>query len=120
MKRRHGFSLVEVMAALVVLSTAILALVSVQIMALRTDPKSRERHTASLQAETTLAGVRQELWEDFDRSVVQPRHRLDDRFELEVAETLEGPDLKRIDITVYWTDVHGEQVYRLWTKLLRE
>ncbi|MGE0492326.1 MAG: prepilin-type N-terminal cleavage/methylation domain-containing protein [Vulcanimicrobiota bacterium] len=117
----RAFTLAEVLVAMAVLSIALLGTLSMQTFALSTQSKSTQRHTASLVASTVLSEVEQSLKDDFETSTGRPRAAsTTPGFEVEVAEVVEDPDLKRVEVRVFWTDDQAEQNYRLWTRLLRE
>lgn len=117
----RAFTLAEVLVAMAVLSIALLGTLSMQTFALSTQSKSTQRHTASLVASTVLSEVEQSLKEDFDTDTTRVRAAsATPGFEVEVAEAVEDPDLKRVEVRVFWIDDQAAQSYRLWTRFIRE
>lgn len=114
----RGFTLVEVMIALVVLSIAVLGLVAAQIWALRSSEANRQRHTASEIASAQMASIESRLRADFTGTdVTQARTPVPDQagFDYQVTPAPEGSRLRNVEVRVFYQDRTGEHAYVLWT-----
>ena len=118
----RGPSLGELILSLLLTTLAVLGLVGVVSYSLRAQVKSSQAHVASVIAATRIEDARVTVLKDFALSLDLPRQAAPEQtgFEVAVRETREGDDLKRVDVSVYWTDREGPQQYDLWTKLVRE
>lgn len=109
--------------AFLVLSLAILGLVSVQVYALRAQSKMGERNVAAVIAASRLNALEGQLDQDFGRVVAAARAPLPDHpdYQLAIAErALPGLDnLKEVAVCVYWTDAHGPHEYCVWSRFLK-
>lgn len=118
--RLAGFTLAEVMVALVLLSIAALGLVSVQIYALGAMEGNRQRQTASVIAASEMARL-ESLHAGGRTLEARPRAPVEgqDGFEMEVREAQETgqPGLQRIEVEVFWSDDKTAHSYLLWTWL---
>ena len=116
----RGFSLAEVVVAFLVVTLAVLALVSVQIYVLRAQAKTTERSTASTLAASRLNSIESVLLQDFYAPVAASRAPLPEPPGFELAVTDEVLDqLREVHVAVYWTDANGPQEQALWTRFLR-
>ncbi|MGE0488705.1 MAG: hypothetical protein AB7S38_05790 [Vulcanimicrobiota bacterium] len=120
---KAAFALAEVMAALLVVSIALFALIALQIYALRSQQGASERHTASVLASSLIDEAINTLETDFAADVDQARQAASvTGFEYE--RTAE-PDpasalLKQLEVIVYWTDRDGEHHYTVSTKVVKK
>lgn len=105
------------MVALVLITIAVLGLVSVHIYSARAAQGNRERHTASLLAASRLHLLEEAVRQDFSVSVAAPRAPDPDQpaYEVEVLESLPEPTLKRVEVRIFWNSKQGPQQYSLWT-----
>ncbi len=115
--RRRGFNLAEVMVSLLLITIAVLGLVSVHIYSARAAQGNRGRHTASLLAASRLHALEEAVRQDFAVSVAAAKAPDPDQpdYQVEVLETLPEPTLKRVEVRVSWDSKEGPQRYDLWT-----
>ncbi|MCA9797054.1 MAG: prepilin-type N-terminal cleavage/methylation domain-containing protein [Candidatus Eremiobacteraeota bacterium] len=119
---RRGFSLLEVLLVIFVISVPLLALIASQMFGLRASSKSQERQTATIIAASLLEEAERELSGTFvSGSLNRPRQTVDDfpDYEYEMSEENVGAGLRRVAVTVFWSDRQGPQQLQLVTKLLR-
>lgn len=123
MPRMRGFTLAEVMLAVLILSLAVLGMLSVQAYAFRAQGKGTERNRASLLAASRMNAVEAKLKDDFGATLTQARAPVPDApgFELAVAQAAVPAlaDLREVLVTVYWTDDQGPHEYGLRTRILK-
>ncbi|MBI3926473.1 MAG: prepilin-type N-terminal cleavage/methylation domain-containing protein [Armatimonadetes bacterium] len=117
--RRSGFTLLEILVALAVVALGLLGLISVMIYSTRARIQGTERQTASVIALSLMSDAENALAADFGAPVGVARAPVagSPGYEAEVQAADERPGLKRVEVTVYWTDERGRQEFRLWTKL---
>lgn len=120
MRPRRGFTVIEVMVAVVFLSIALLGLIGTQIYAVRSTEGNRARLEASEIAATVMSGVESRLRQSFATSVAAEKTlvRGEDGPWYEVAERWEDEParkLRRVDVTVRYRDEGVEHAYALWT-----
>lgn len=120
---KAAFALAEVMAALLVVSIALFALIALQIYALRSQQGASERHTASVLASSLIDEAINSLETDFDVDVTQARQAssvagfdYERNAEPDPASAL----LKQVEVIVYWTDRDGEHRYTVSTKVVKK
>ena len=117
--KKHGVTLTEVMVALSFITIAIFGLLSVNLYAAKGQSASKERQMATVLAVSEMEDAERELRHEFttniDKLKTPSTFRPD--FEISRTATLVGgrPDLKRIDINIYWEDKNGPQTHNLWT-----
>lgn len=114
---RRGLNLAEVMVSLLLISIAVLGLVSVHLYSARAAQGNRSRHTASVLAASTMHQTEERVRQDFSVSVASPRqaHPEAAGYEYEILETLPEPTLKRVEVRVFWQTREGAQQYAIWT-----
>lgn len=116
--RACGFTLAEVMVALVLLSIAAFGLVSVQIYALGAMEGNRQQATASVIAASEMARIESGRARG-ERAAVRARAPVpgQDGFDMEVREEPETtqPGLQRVEVDVFWSDGKIDHHYLLWT-----
>ncbi len=119
---RRAFTLTEVMFCILLAVLGVLAFLSVVSYSLRARNKTSQRHEASVMATSFLNQAELDNWKDFSQSSARPRQPVPGHpgFEYAVTDQTEMPDLKRVDVLIYWQDKQGLQEYRLWTKFVRE
>lgn len=109
--RQTGFSLLEVMASILLLAVAVLALLGVLILNLRATSKPVERQTASLIAASALdlaeARLRADWTYNVDRGLAPHLYHPD--FEFSLYATDDNAMLKRLTAEVRWDDANGAQ-----------
>lgn len=119
----QGFSLVEVMAALFVLSVAVFAVLSVNAYTLRLNTSQQQLQTANSIASSQLAVVESVLKSDFHASteaistpLLQSRDFPEFSFAI-IDEGYEDPgqNLRAVTVVVYWDGKGGERDYELST-----
>ena len=113
------------MIAVGILAIALLALISILTFSLRAQSKGSKRHTASLLGASMLNQAGHDLLVNFDQTVVPatpPPFSIPNQpeFKGEIKETLENPDLKKIEVRIFWADQNGAQTETLTCKYLRE
>lgn len=125
--KRKAFTLAEVMVAVVLISIASLALIGVQIFALRAGETNRQQHTASVLANSLLAKRERECrnsQDAFDFLTHQAKTAVEDQagYLYTMDETRLGTNLKEIRVTVFYKQRHEdrdiEQSYPLKTVVL--
>lgn len=124
---RRGFTMVEMMFAIMILSVVLLALVSVLGSILDNQYQSRTYDKVSIAANTVFGQARQALAEHFERPLVPdvfPAGRQKvanlEGVSFEVTETRVRPDLKQVDLLIHWTDKQGHEHHKpMTTKFLR-
>lgn len=120
----------EVLLALVFTAFVVLAVVGAGLFAGKARGKSELHSQASWLATSLIHRCLEQLEGDFEAEVAVPEGTpvgppLDStgRFVYGVEESFihppEADDLKRIRVTVRWTDAQGEQTYQLSTKVSR-
>ena len=117
MRPARAFTLVEVLISIVLILVPLLALISAQIYLSKAGAKDEMRVTAAHLAASRLGSIEQQLRTSFAASQAANRapHASHPDFEIEVQEALTRPDLKRIEVFVYWDDPNGAQSYSAWT-----
>jgi Tfp pilus assembly protein PilV len=107
------------MVCLVILSIAILGLVSAQIYSLKVTTGNKMRHTASVIATTLMNEKEEALRANFSQSAAQPRIAFSgaEGFEYAISEEIVDTNFKKIDVDVYWTENGIEHTYSIWTNL---
>jgi len=112
------------MVAVVLISIASLALIGVQIFALRAGETNRQQHTASVLANSILAKRERESrnnQDDFDQVLHQAKTAVQDQagYLYTLDETMLGTNLKEIRVQVFYKQRHEdrdiEQSYPLKT-----
>ncbi|MBI2913109.1 MAG: prepilin-type N-terminal cleavage/methylation domain-containing protein [Chloroflexi bacterium] len=120
---RGGFTLAEIMVALLVVSIGLFALVALQIHSLRAQQGTTQRHTASLLAASLADEAVEQLEIDFGAAVDKSRQAATVagyEFEIRAAPDPASALLKQLEVVVYWTDRQGAQQYRLATKVVKK
>lgn len=117
--RLRGFTLAEVMVGLLIVSLAVLAMVSVQAYAFRAQTKGTGRNRASLLAASRLGAIEAALKEDFAASVDSARTVVEPGYELAVGSSSVLVSLKEVLVSVYWVDDQGPHEYDLRTRVLK-
>jgi len=124
----RGFSLLETLVFLVVITVAILGLLSAQVYALRCGNYNRHRHTASTLAESILSEATAQLNRKFDQDLSYPPQPVAYQPDFQSAllctyQPDSGGDqnLKRLVAAVYWRDPNQSQQRSLqvWTYVYR-
>lgn len=122
-------TLSELLFALVFIAVAVLAVVGIQIFALKAQQTSQERKDANLIATSVLWGAVDTLSSDFTTNVsvaegtsvgleLDPQNRFTYQVEeLPVAPPLTNAELRRIQVTVSWESKRGAQKHQLTTKV---
>ncbi len=119
MSRRAGFSLAEIMVALVLVSLGLLSLVSVVLYSLKAGQFNREHHTMVLLAGNQMAQLQSRLRVDFDADVATRSTQVfpeEPDYSYEVAVNDESPDRKRVDLTIHY---EGSPDLRTWVYVYR-
>lgn len=125
--RYSGFSMVEMMFAMMICTIVLLGLVSVLGSVLRNQAEGRNYEKVSIAANTVFGRAGEALAEDFERPLVpdvfpegrQPLPNLEG-LEFEISEETEREDLRRVDIILYWTDDKDKEHSKpMTTKFLR-
>lgn len=106
--------MVEMMFAIMICSIVLLGLLGVLTSVLRNQAEGRTYERISVAASTIFGRAGEALAENWSRPLVpdvfeagrQPVPNLEE-LAFEVEETAEKDDLKRVDVTLYWTDEGG-------------
>lgn len=117
-----GFTLGEILIAILFLAISVLAVIGIQTFAARSQTKAGERFRASQKAEAVMADIEETLRSDLDQDVSVERQTLPAAYNPEggvdfdyqvVSDFVGEPEdrLKSVRITVFWDDGHGEQSY---------
>lgn len=130
MQRRgtRGFTMIEMMFAIMICSVVLLALLSVLSSMLRYQKDGRAYEKVSVAANSILGQAGEALADDFERPLVPDvfpagRQALAsvEGVTFEVGEVAERVDLRRVDVTLYWLDGRGvEHSKTMTTKFLKE
>lgn len=122
----RGFTMVEMMFAIMILSIVLLALVSVLGTILDNQMSGRTYDKVSIAANMVFGQARLALAERFDRPLVPDvfpsgRQKLAnlEGVSYELSETKERKDLARVDLTIHWTDKNVDRHKTMSTKFLR-
>ena len=109
------------------MALAVLALMGVLSFSLRVRPKADSRLQAGLTASSLLNRAVRRLRQQFDvpvdvtRQLVPDPLNPDGRYEYEVVNTMvTPPDLRRVEVRVYWSDAQGSQQLDLFTLVARD
>lgn len=118
--------MMEMMFAIMILSIVLLALVSVLGSLLDQQMRGRSYDKVAIAANQVFGQARQALAEHFDRPLVPDvfsggRQKLADLegISYEVSQTMERPDLARVDLTIHWTEKTTDHHRSMSTKFLR-
>lgn len=116
----------EMMFAIMILSIVLLALVSVLGSLLDQQMRGRSYDKAAIATNQIFGQARQALAEHFDRPLVPdvfPSGRQTmpelEGFSYEITETMERPDLARVDLVLHWKEKTVEHHRAMSTKFLR-
>lgn len=113
-----AFTLAEILVFLGVVSVALLAILSVQIYAMRGSNFNRLRHTASNILSSEMNTIQQQLAMDFNAAPSHGRLLVSDHPEFSSAMSNvyadETEQLRKISLSVYWTD-ESEREFSAWT-----
>lgn len=119
----HGINLVEVLLAISVLAVATLALLSVRTLTLQARQKTSERQTAIALALEVMTDAQAKIEADFDvdleGTAAFQATGWPQGFSHTLTTQMEGPELRRVEVVLRWSDRHGLQEYRLWTKFTK-
>lgn len=108
------------MASLLVLSIALLALVGLLTVSLRAQQKSSLREGAAQVGAAALERAESRLDADWDAPVgYQGPDPADPRFTVSLTVQEENPLLKRLNVSVRWSDREGDQEERFQTAVTR-
>lgn len=115
--KSFGFNLAEVLVAILFLTLALFALISVNVYSLRATQSNRGRQLANLIATTELGEVEARLKVDFHRAVAAPVHPSSQfaGYRLEVRDLgyeNAARSLRRVQVLVYWEE-KGARSYDL-------
>ena len=109
-KRQSGFTLIEVMIALVILAAGILALATMQIVSIRTNAFSSEMTYATMLAQSRLEQIRNMPYSDITPGTVTDTvpasastKGMSYTVQTEVDDNTPATDMKTITLTVNWT-----------------
>ncbi|MDQ7821205.1 MAG: prepilin-type N-terminal cleavage/methylation domain-containing protein [Candidatus Eremiobacteraeota bacterium] len=118
-KRSRGFTLAEIMVCLLLLTIAVMGLVSTQIYSLKATGGNKYRHLASVIAYRVMSEKEKALRTDFSVSAAHSRSDVpgEEGFQYEVLEEAPGTSIKKVTVKVYWTEGTELKSYSLWTYL---
>jgi type IV pilus assembly protein PilV len=109
-RRQQGFTLIEVMIALVILATGLLALMTMQIVSIRANAFSSEMTYASMLAQTRLERIRNTPYANVNPGTVTdtvPASSLTKgmayNVETKVDDNKPATDMKTITLRIDWT-----------------
>jgi hypothetical protein len=120
--------MVELMFAIMIFSVVLLGLLGVLSSLVRYQSEGRAYEKVSVAANAIFGQAGEALARDFDKPLVpdlfpagrQPMANLEG-VTFEVMETAERPDLKRVDLTLYWTDERNIEHHKsMTTRFLKE
>lgn len=109
-----GFSMMELLFAMLILTVVIMGMVGVLASLIQRQAEGLNYEKVSIAGDLIFGQAGQALSENFDRPLIpdlfeegqQPIAELEG-FSVEVTETQERDDLKRVDIAIFWTDENG-------------
>ena len=120
--RSRGFTLAEIMVALVLLSIGLLSLLSVIIYSLKAGQFNREHHTMVVLSETQMSRVRSQLRIHFDAPVATNNPTTfseEPDYSYEVRTSDASPDRKRVELTIHYQGGAESQSLETWTYVYR-
>lgn len=107
-RKQSGFTLIEVMIALVILAVGILALMTMQIVSIRANAFSSEMTYAAMVGQSELEKVRNMNYDDVI-AVARTTHDVDPTtkgvaysIERQVQDNIPATDMKTVTLTVDW------------------
>ncbi len=106
-KKQSGFTLIEVMIALVILAVGILALMTLQIVSIRANAFSSEMTYASMLAQSRLEQIRNITYDSLSPGTVTDTVSASDvtkgtAYDVEMKIEDNTPDMKTVTLTVKW------------------
>lgn len=115
-KNRHGFSMVEMMFALLILSVVLLGLLGVITTVLRNLEDGRAYEKVDIAANSLFGQAGLAAAENFEKSLfpdtfAEGVHQFPglEGILYEVKEELEREDLKRVEVTLFWKNKDGAE-----------
>lgn len=120
--------MVEMMFAIMICSVVLLALLAVLSTLVRQQTEGRAYEKLSVAANALFGQAGEALTRDFDKPLIpdvfpagrQPMANVEG-VSFEVAETKERADLKRVDVSLYWTDArNANHQLTMSTKFVKE
>jgi type IV pilus assembly protein PilV len=114
LREKKGFTLVEVMIALVLLAVGMLAFAGLEIIAIRNTTFSKDYGKANIYAQQKIEEIKAMNW----LSVTNGTDTLEsDRYTRTWTVTTQG-DMKTVSVTVSWLDPsHGTKTLTFYTDL---
>lgn len=128
LKKPRGFSMIEMMFAIMICSVVLLGLLGVLGSVLRNQAEGRTYEKVSVAANSIFGKAGQALSEDFERPLVpdvfpkgrQPVDGVQD-VSFEMSESQDRDDLRSVQIVLYWKDRDGHEHQKtMSTKFLKE
>jgi len=108
-RKSQGFTLIEVMIALVILATGLLALMTMQIVSIRANAFSSEMTYASMLAQSRLEQIRNMSYDSVqtvdDETILRDvkTKGIEYTVQRSVQSNIPATDMKTITLTVNWT-----------------
>lgn len=114
LREKKGFTLIEVMIALVLLAVGMLAFAGLEIIAIRNTTFSKDYGKANIYAQQKIEEIKAMNW----LSVTNGTDTLEsDRYTRTWTVTTQG-DMKTVSVTVSWLDPsHGTKTLTFYTDL---
>lgn len=105
-ERNDGFTLIEIMITLVILSVGLLALAGLQVNAIKGNANSRRMTIAVFIAEKKLEQIKNTSYTNIQSESIQQVTEASTNFTQQVTVTTNNPiqNTKKIDVTVTWKD----------------
>ena len=105
-ERDDGFTLIEIMITLVILSVGLLALAGLQVNAIKGNTNSRRMTTAVFIAEKKLEQIKNTPYTNIQSESIQQVTEASANFTRQVTVTSNNPlqNTKKIDVIVTWKD----------------
>lgn len=108
-KKESGFTLIEVMIALVILATGLLALMTMQIVSIRANAFSSEMTYASMLAQSRFEQIRNMAYDSITAGTVNDTvpasvatKGTEYKVETRVVDNTPATDMKTVTLTINW------------------
>lgn len=132
--KKNGFSIIEALVAIAILALGLLAVLGVFPLTLQVNKEGERLSLASVYARAKLEQVSELSYDDVTAGVFETRAKLsndsaDPAYYLErqtivsyvnsdLQTSVSDTGFKKIEVTVFWTNQHGQDSFYILTTLL--